>query len=278
MHRIYSSPTLYLLAILNAGLGLLFGAEPPQQPLPTTSEQAINVRLAPQVTPPSQPAPARALTDQMRKLLTASSWRFQGAMNIMGGGIDTILDFAWTDGAGLTVTRTVLAVGRWPLRPADSPKARTDGPYSCEIRGQLLCFNNQQQTFFISTNPPGLILSAVVRLKDGRWYCALPARQTGDARKPRSNEYLFEFSDNPLTRDRGTGKVQAVLENETVTVKCVSFDRSSQDGWMRVKSEGAGTNRFEWAYIQFAPDNSYGLIQDQDHINSKAFTPVPKQH
>jgi hypothetical protein len=214
----------------------------------------------------------------VRKSLTDWRWRCVGAVNIRGQGSDTILDFAWSDREGLTVKRTLVGVKHWTKEPEDHPEAITEGPYSCEIRGPVLRLGKDVQTFFVSTEEKRLILGAVVPLKDGQWYCALPAPVTDGPVKPFSNEFLFDFSDDPMLHDHGIGTLQAVLGNEIVAEQPARFDRPLMtDGSIRVLPEETGQSRFEWAFITFAQDGSYGLMADQDHINSRLFTAIPKQ-
>src|SRR5690349_19220841 len=166
---------------------VLAATEPASRP----AGEAAGLRLLPKGGPQN----ASAL-----KELTASRWVDASPKDILGRGIDTVLQFRKGDDQKLTVdrvTRTFRSVnerggGAWGQKFDEKKET-----FPATVEGPLLRYGDEQQTFAVTDKV--LVLNALVPLGEGRWYYA--ARETWGKGEHRDEEMLLEFADDPTKKD-----------------------------------------------------------------------------
>lgn len=254
-------PILTSFVLIFAAACGLAATEPASRP----AAEAAGLRLAPKGGPRD---------GSVLKKLTASRWVNASPKDILGRGIDTILQFHTGDDQKLTVdrvTRTFRSVndragggfGQNFVEKKETLPATAEGP--------LLRYGDEQQTFAVTDKE--LVLNALVPLGEGRWYYA--ARETWGKGEHRDEEMLLEFADDPTKKDAGGGAIQLTSSNGPAILKeevRFTLVRADKQGRL-IKVESADPqNRGRRAEILFPPDGAYGLVLDRPNLNSRVFT------
>jgi hypothetical protein len=235
------------------------------QAAPKPSTQPAELKLLPAILQQTAAPPIEKLT--------ASRWICFSVRNILGAGYDTILAFTGKSAQDLIVTRTIHPVPGMNENHKPPMRDRVE-PFAATLQGVILTFDNRPQTFALTAvgGKSHLILNAVVPTGEKQWYCAL-TQEPG----PIIKEFLFDFADDPLTKDNGTGTLRLRVGDKPPVKVPINFLVTKGPGRsVKIDPQSSKHHQFQFAYLYF-DDGPIGTIQDQDRNYSPVFEAEKKK-
>lgn len=234
---------------------------------------AVELKLTPSAAAPD---------NSVMEGLTANAWLLPGPVNIKGDGFEKSLFFTKTPRGGLeaeSVVHYVKGFGRNDTPANVRDRTETN---DCQIRGPILWIGGRPQTFAL-VKGEALVINALVPADKepgkSRWYYVASERK--DGRIFDVEEYVFDFTDDPMNHDAGKVAVTARIGEFPPKSQDMRFSLTRADKVMRYLQIDLDTPNgpAHRARIALVPGKEYGLMLDNPNLDTVIWTAVPaEQH
>lgn len=137
--------------------------------------------------------------------LIGTTWGQHSLRDILGRGTDRTITVTG-HGASPAQREIVFTMIQHHSVNTQKPATETAKRYPVVITSPFLEYDGLIHTAFMSANRKKFIPDAILRVADGKWYQVTSRKLPGENGTEESvevTEYLFEFDDDPVRRDRG---------------------------------------------------------------------------